>query len=269
VNTNVCQRWRDKRGTYRPAGETIDTRAYEVAPIAGDSVARAFVLQHHYAGSYPAARFRYGLYRAGVLEGVAVFSHPCSGAVLDCLPGQGLERTELGRFVLLDSVKGNGETFFLARAFKLLAKEGIVAVVSFSDPVPRSAVDGTVVHRGHVGTIYQACNAVFAGRSTARTLQLLPDGTVCSARVLQKIRSRDKGWQYGCAQLVAAGAPALGDQDERQWLRAVLPTVTRKLRHPGNFRYLFGLTRAARKALPQSMPYPKFEVEVTRADEGR
>lgn len=261
MKTQVCQRWRDWRGSYRPAGETIDTRAYEVAPIAGDGVARAFVQAHHYSGSYPAARFRYGLYRAGALEGVAVFSHPCSGAVLDCLPGEGLERTELGRFVLLDAVKGNGESWFLARAFELLSREGIVAVVSFSDPVPRSRADGGVVHRGHVGTIYQACNAVFAGRSTPRTLKLLPDGSVCSDRAIQKIRSHDKGWQYAQAQLVAAGATVPAG-DDRQWLREELPRVTRKLRHPGNYRYLFGLTRAARKALPTSMPYPKFCVEV-------
>lgn len=33
VITSTCQRWRDKRGTYRPAGETIVTRDYEVADI--------------------------------------------------------------------------------------------------------------------------------------------------------------------------------------------------------------------------------------------
>ena len=27
-----CQRWRERRDSYRPAGETIATRLYEVAP---------------------------------------------------------------------------------------------------------------------------------------------------------------------------------------------------------------------------------------------
>jgi hypothetical protein len=31
---------------------------------------------------------------------------------------------------------------------------------------------------GHVGTIYAATNAVYTGRATARTVKLLPDGTV-------------------------------------------------------------------------------------------
>jgi hypothetical protein len=42
VITDVTQRWRDRRGTYRPAGEVIATRAYEVASIADDRTAKAF-----------------------------------------------------------------------------------------------------------------------------------------------------------------------------------------------------------------------------------
>ena len=42
-----------------------------------------------------------------------------------------LTTVELGRFVLLDSVAGNGETWFLARSFEILRKHAIVGVVSF------------------------------------------------------------------------------------------------------------------------------------------
>lgn len=45
--TSISQRWRDRRGTYRPAGEPIDTRRYEVAAIADDRTAKAFVVRHH------------------------------------------------------------------------------------------------------------------------------------------------------------------------------------------------------------------------------
>lgn len=34
--TPVVQRWRDQRGSYRPAGETIVTAHYEVAAIANE-----------------------------------------------------------------------------------------------------------------------------------------------------------------------------------------------------------------------------------------
>ena len=48
---------------------------------------------------------------------------------------------------------------------------GMRSVVSFADPVPRR-VGGRVLFPGHVGIIYQAANAVFTGRSTARRLTL-------------------------------------------------------------------------------------------------
>lgn len=50
-----CQRWRDRRGTYRPANEPFDPQGYEVAPIDTDREARGFVEAHHYSGTYPVA----------------------------------------------------------------------------------------------------------------------------------------------------------------------------------------------------------------------
>ena len=130
------QRWRQHRSSYRPAGDVIVTSEYDIASITGDLQPKAFLKKHHYLGSsYPATRFRFGLYRHGNLVGVAVFSHPCNDAVLTnvfrCPP---LLAVELGRFVLLDEIPGNGETFFLRRCFERLKREGLVGVVSFSDP---------------------------------------------------------------------------------------------------------------------------------------
>jgi hypothetical protein len=102
--------------------EPIRTAEYEVAEVSDDTTARQFILQHHYAHSYPSARFRVGLYRHGELAGVAVFSHPCSNAVLtNVFEAPVLTTVELGRFVLLDSVAGNGETWFLARRSRYFA----------------------------------------------------------------------------------------------------------------------------------------------------
>lgn len=255
--TDITQRWNSRRASYLPMGEPIRTRDYEVAPIDGDTEAKRFIIEHHYSASFPAARFRYGLYRSERLVGVAVFSQPIINSVfapLRCDPGTA---TELGRFVLLDEVPANGESWFIARTYELIRREGIEGVVMFSDPTPRESIDGSRLFRGHIGTIYQATNAVYAGRSTARTLRLLPDGTVFSARAQQKIRKRERGWAYAVAQLVSAGAPE-PTSDAGAWLREWMPRVTRTLRHPGNHRYLFGLTSSAKRRLPASMPYPKF-----------
>jgi hypothetical protein len=265
VITNVAIRWRERVGSYRPAAEVCDFSQYEVAPIDSDNVARAFVEHHHYSGSYPAARFRYGLFhRSGELRGVAVFSHPPHNNVLtNVFPVAAVEAVELGRFVLLDNVKANGETQFLARAFDDLSRKGIVGVVSHSDPMERANADGTLVFKGHVGGIYQAHNAVYLGRLKPRPLVLLPDGKVFSDRAASKIRNRERGWRYAIEQLVAAGArsPA-ASEDLREWLARTLNERTRRARHPGNHKYAWGLVRGMKKHLgpPNPEAYPKLLV---------
>lgn len=258
--TTKCQRWREGRSSYRPAGEVVDPTRYEVAPIAGDAEAKRFVEAHHYSGSYPAARRRFGLYRGGELVGVAVYSVPCNSRVITNVLDleDWRDAVELGRFVLLDEVPANGESWFLAKTFKALKREGFAGVVSFSDPCARRSQSGEVVFAGHVGTIYQATNARYVGRGTARSLRLLPDGTVFSARTAQKIRSRSKGWRYAVEQLREHGAPPLGDQDTLTWLRQSLSQVTRRVRHQGNHKYAWSFVKPggwSPAATPR--PYPK------------
>jgi hypothetical protein len=259
----LSQRWRDGRTSFVPPDDVCRRGDLEVAAIPDDRTAREFVLQHHYSHSFPAARFRFGAYRGGVLKGVAVFSVPCSGQVLaKVFPGEQSAYVELGRLVLLDELPFNSESNFVAQCFRLLRRESIEGVLSFSDPMPRTALDGRVILPGHIGTIYKGLSARYLGRATARTLRLLPDGTVFSDRAAQKIRSRERGWVYAVDQLVAAGAPApiLTQTTEaglRAWLAEHLPRVTRTLRHPGNHKYAWALSRAIRRHLPESLPYPE------------
>ncbi|WP_369253763.1 hypothetical protein [Streptomyces sp. R35] len=93
------------------------------------------------------------------------------------------QSVECSRFVLLPECPGNSESWFLARCFRTLHADGVRGVVSFADPVPRRTSTGVLVMPGHVGTIYAATNAVYAGRATARTVKLLPDGTVFNSGV--------------------------------------------------------------------------------------
>ena len=255
--TDFCQRWRDRRGVYRPAGEPFDPRAFEVAAIGEDGPAKAFVEAHHYSGSYPVARRRFGLYQRDELVGVAVYSQPMNDASLR--PFTRDDAAELGRLVLLDRVGANAESWFVARTFELLRGD-LGAVVSLSDPEPRTTAAGGEVFRGHIGTVYQALSARYTGRSTPRTQRLLPDGSVLNDRALQKVRARERGWRYVVRQLVEAGVPEPVDDDLAAWLRAELPRVTRSRRHPGNHRYVFPLSRSARRAAPASLPYPKFDL---------
>jgi hypothetical protein len=257
---NFTQRWNHGRPTYRPPEETIRREDYEVSAI-GEATARALVTRHHYSRSVPAMRFRVGLFRHGALVGVAVFSHPCSDAVLTntfpAIPAR--SAVELGRFVLLDEEPANAETFFLARAFEVIREQGIEGVVSFSDPMPRRDSGGSITLVGHTGIIYQAFNGVYLGRGTARTLRLLPDGRALNDRGVQKIRKAERGWRSAAAALEAFGAepPPEQHEDRLQWLQSSLARFTRPVRHRGCHKYAWALTRAIRKQLPPSLPFPK------------
>jgi hypothetical protein len=258
----ACQRWNHGLDLWAPT-QRIQTRDYEVAAIERDAVAKAFVLEHHYSGSYPAARFRYGLYyKTGDLVGVAVFSVPAAQGVitsnLPCAPNEGVE---LGRFVLLDSVPGNGESWFLGRCFAMLRQEQLFGVVSYSDPMPRTNAEGRRVFAGHLGTIYQAHNARYLGRGGRRTIRLLPNGTTFSDRAATKIRSGERGWRYSAAILQRLGADELSeDADKAQrlsWLSTWRERLTRPARHPGNHRYVWSLSKQGRRHLQPGIPYPK------------
>ncbi len=264
-----CQRWRDGQTSFSPDDGTqvTDLRRYEVSVIAGDREPRSFVERHHYSRSYPAARLRVGLYFRTELVGVAVFSHPPSERVLARLPCERLAGVELGRLVLLDGVPGNSESWFLAQCFRHLRGAGIEALISHSDPMPRAALDGSVILPGHVGTVYQATNAVYAGRTKATLLALLPDGTVFSARSMSKIRKQECGWRYCVDQLVAAGAspPATSDllsqAELTAWMWRAIGSTCRRVRHGGNHRYVWSLgkSRSLRDGVAKMAvgPYPK------------
>jgi hypothetical protein len=274
VNRNLaCQRWSDGRimSWRRPSDGGFDPGRYGTGVIRDDHTARDFICRLHYSGSYVAAVHRYGLYDlagpAPRLAGVAVLSVPPSKTALTAVfpflePYR--ESLELGRFVLCDEVPANGESWFYAEVRRLAAESGVRGIVAFSDPVPRTTSDGEEVKPGHVGTIYQASNGRYTGRCTPRTLVLLPDGTVFSARAAQKIRSQDQGHEYAERQLVNFGArPPHAGQAPADWLAAALDDIrVRRIRHPGNHRYAFalGTTRQARAAVaidPSPQPYPK------------
>lgn len=226
-----------------------------------DRDAKAFVVEHHYSGTFPAARRRLGLYRGEDLVGVAVFSVPAQPRCLHCVPGDDGSRVELGRFVLLDDVPANGESWFLARCFEDLRGRGYTGVVAFSDPTARTSHAGDLVFPGHVGTIYQATNAAYLGRSKAEIRRMLPDGSVIHGRALAKIRRRDQGYRYAVGRLVQHGAEPLGDdEDAVAWVTRWCGHLTRPLRHPGNHKYawVLGHPRAQRR-LP-AQPYPKWSL---------
>ena len=251
---------------------------YDVSPIDSDRVARDFVAAHHYARRASSTAHRFGLWRSGELVGVALFGPPASmnahRAVFPTLSPR--EAVTLGRLVLTDDVPGNGESWFIARCFELLAtpklyrpenadgspRSGVVAVESCADPEPRSSVNGSIVHRGHLGIIYQATNGRYVGRTNNATLHLLPDGTVLSNRASGKIARGERGGSGAISELERWGADPLRDgEDPAAWIQRWRPHLTRRIRHPGNHRYLWCLDRRRRREVltRPGLPYPKLD----------
>jgi hypothetical protein len=258
VIPGLCQRWRAGRESYRPSREPLDPTRFAVDGIS-EKVAKAFVVEHHYSGSYPAARVRVGLFRGHDLVGVAVFAEPAQRATIPRYAPGATDGVVLARFVLLDEVEANAETWFLARAFRGLG--GLDAVVSYSDPVRRTASDGRVVLPGHVGTIYQAFNGRYLGRSRAELLHLGPDGRVVSRRGLSKLRNDERGADGVYRALLALGAPARRPLEDgpAYVARALAEGPFRRLRHPGNHVYAWPLRRGVVIA-PSAGSYPKHDL---------
>lgn len=263
------QRWRDRRASFVPNAAVFDPRQFSVDVISCAKEAKPFVLQHHYSGSFPATRLSCGLFRNGggrrpELVGVCSFAVPMNNAAVPRHTGldDPLAGTDLGRLVLLDDVAGNAESWFVARSFRLLRQEkpGVLAVIAYSDPLPRLGEDGRTVMPGHCGMVYQALSARFRGRSSARSDLIMPNGRILSPRALSKIRTQEQGAAYAERQLVEAGAPSrFWGEEPRAWIERLEVTgFLRRRRHPGNLVYAFALTRAARLAARDrpTLPYP-------------
>ena len=279
--SDTCQRWTNRQHSWvrRSAGGFNPDR-YTVQPIT-EAMAKTFVIQTHYSQTFPVASQQFGLFlntpAALDLLGVAVFGIPANSKVLtNVFPGLApyTESLELSRFVLegdrptqdgspavAGRAPGNSGSWFLARCFEHLAAVGVRGVVSFADPVPR-IVDGAQLFPGHVGTIYQASNALYTGRGTARTLTLLPNGLSLSDRALQKVRRTEQGHEYVERRLIAAGATApRAGVTGAAWLAEALEDAgALRLRHRGCLRYAMITSKPDRGRVvvgPAGLPYPK------------
>lgn len=259
---NACQRWLKCREAYRPAGEPFQPGRHEVIELE-EADAKDFVTKHHYSGSYPAARLRVGLMRCGVgLAGVAVFSVPMNEAIIPKHCGVGPRAgVELGRFVLLDEVEGNGETWFLARAFAMLERKlvEVLSVLSYADPMPRIDAEGRKFSPGHVGTIYQAHNGRYTGQTVGKWLWLSRDGRVIAPRALSKIRNDEQGAAGAYQMLRRSGAPERNplETGAAYVSRALSEGPFRKVKHPGNHAYTWPVGQHKRERRASGLPYPK------------
>jgi hypothetical protein len=268
-----CQRTTLRTPAWRHTSDGgFNARRYRLIGVP-EREARHFVERHHYSHSWPAARMSFGLFEARHLVGVAVLGVPMHPRVLT-KPFPTLApnaAAELSRFVLLDEVPANAESFVLGRLFRLAAAHGLRGLVAFSDPQPR-IIAGTPLLPGHIGHIYRVTAGRYLGRGTKRTIIVLPDATVLTARAQSKVVRGERGAAGVRARLCALGAQPLADvaaEHARRgvdvtpamWLELALDRIgARRVRHHGCHRFVWPVgDRGWRRRCPIGMdelPYP-------------
>jgi hypothetical protein len=292
------QRWRDRRSSFRPADDKFfDPSAHSVVWLPDNAVVGPFVATHHYSGTVPnSVNHRYALIdnRTHAIVGAALFGSPNGPQVISSSfpfldrETRSVTATELQRLVLLDHVETNGESWFVRQCMGLdgqrlrqryryhensLHRQGVEAVVSFSDPWPRHDEHGVLTMPGHVGVVYQSLSAWWTGMSKARNAWYRSDGNPINERDFTKIRAScgccgsgksTSGVETAIKRFVAWGARTpRRNECRKQWLAEVRDQIATKKRHGGNHRYCWGLTSAARSGIEQkngpvdAKKYPK------------
>jgi hypothetical protein len=197
----------------------------DVRPVSKE-VAREMIVTNHYSKKWHTTfgLQNYGIYQDQNLLGVAVYGHPMNtGAWGGITTLDSSKCIELNRLWIDDVLGANVETWFMAKTFRLLKKDGYRLIQSFADG------------RLGVGTIYQAANFNYYGSHDTMFHQT-QDG---------------KTWH---------DTPFTNSQNYKGMLfrNTFFLTQNVKTFKVKTYRYLYALSPTAKKSiLLQALPYPK------------
>jgi hypothetical protein len=124
---------------------------YTIKPI-DRKLANEIQIKNHYLKTRASCTFAFGLYENNSIIGVILYGNPTAPTTLDiCGESNRKNVVEITRLWIQDNTPKNTESFFISNTIKLINKPIIVA---FADP-----------DAGHIGTIYQAANFLYTGKS--------------------------------------------------------------------------------------------------------
>lgn len=213
-------------------GDLCHIRDSELKPIPV-AFARDLLVRNHYLHSFPGGtQICLGVFARGYLTGALTFGVGPTNAhrlVGDASPRDCMTLTRLW---LSDDLPTNSESFVIGQSLRALRKHTDVKfVLSYADPA-----------RGHLGTIYQATNWIYTGRSEASPMYDLGDGIPRHSRTVSH---------------------AIGSHSRRHL--ADHGVKVRLVRQSAKHRYVYFLNRSWRSRLTvPELPYPKKET----CDEG-
>ncbi|MBD7913483.1 hypothetical protein [Clostridium cibarium] len=142
--------------------------------------AKEFIVKNHYSHTFPASCISLGSFDStDELVGVIVYGmsgQPKMAQSIIPYLGQN-DYYELQRLFVKDCTDKNFESWFIGQSILWLKKNKneIKMLVSFSDP-----------YYGHEGTVYQATNWLYTGKTSPITVYLNSDGIVVHNRTISK-----------------------------------------------------------------------------------
>lgn len=122
-----------------------------------NSATYPFLIERHYAKRIPSLSHCFGLFRNNELIGVVTYGTPPSAPQRTGLLGPDMAGVvlELNRLCLKYNRK-NEASFLVSQSLKMIPRPS--AIISYADTA-----------QGHIGTVYQATNALYLGLSAKRT----------------------------------------------------------------------------------------------------
>ena len=188
--------------------------------------AARYAVEHwHYSGSLPAGKLvTFGVWESDRFVGSVIFGR---GASPNLGTPYGLDQTEVCELVRVACRAHRAPvSHMVSQALRQLRARnpGLRLVVSFADP-----------EQGHVGSIYQAGNWIYAGQADTHMYRV--HGHLVHPKSLHS--------KYG------VGGQSIG------WLRKYVDPAAERVHLAGKHRYVFPLDRAMRRRLRDvARPYP-------------
>ena len=115
-------------------------------------LANKIQIENHYLHTKASCVHGFGLFYEDKIIGVILYGNPTAPTTIDICGGQERKNViEITRLWIADGTPKNTESYFIGNTIKMVDKEIIVA---FADP-----------EYNHIGTVYQASNFIFTGKS--------------------------------------------------------------------------------------------------------
>jgi hypothetical protein len=197
--------------------EMPKVRDMTVGPVSVSDVAE-FARRYHYTGIEGSALWRWGLWSDAVLHGVVAYNLPTRSVCESVFGPDYFDKVwHMGRLVLSEDSPRNSESRLIGLSLKEIEKtrSDIWAVLTYADPSV-----------GHIGTVYQATNAIYTGRSDASSVRYYIDnngkrhGTRATSCRTDEAESR--GWTLHRGETKHRYVYILGNKTQRRERRALL-----------------------------------------------